>query len=302
MTEGDTGAQRYARLDSAFREGDVDALILEAGSLDGFPNVAVHPAIGGCLVYAIYHSSVRFIAALIDEGADPNWSEGDGFPPLIAALDRSDAATRSDVLELLLARGADVSQRNFNDYTPLHVAAARGDLPVVELLLANGADPNEACRIDDMELPVEVAERAGHSDVVARLRPLTVRLDWEEAVAAGDVRAMKRLVAAGHEIDAKDRYAQTALMRAAHAGRLDVVEWLVAQGADLDHTAKHRLSALMLAVIADHPRIARALVTAGADTTIRGSGVPGFDDMTAAELAEERGDDRLAAFIRSQRS
>ena len=89
-------------------------------------------------------------------------------------------------------------------------------------------------------------------------------------------------------------------MRAAHAGRSDLVKWLIANGADLDRTSKFGLSALMLAVIAGHPRIVRVLGAAGADTTIRGTGAPGFRDKTAADLAEDRGDKRLARFLRAR--
>ena len=89
-------------------------------------------------------------------------------------------------------------------------------------------------------------------------------------------------------------------MRAAHAGHVDAVEWLIGHGADLDHTSKFHLSALMLAVIAGHPQCARALVAAGADTTITGTGAPGFHGKTAADLATERGDKRLAAYISSR--
>ena len=95
---------------------------------------------------------------------------------------------------------------------------------------------------------------------------------------------------AGHTIDARDGFGQTALIRAAHAGRLEAVEWLIDHGADLDHTSKFHLSALMLAVIGSHPRVARKLVAAGADTTITGTGAPGFYGKTAADLAIDRGD------------
>ena len=53
----------------------------------------------------------------------------------------------------------------------------------------------------------------------------------------------------------------------------------------------------MLAVVGGHPRVARRLVAAGADATITGSGAPGFQGKTAADLATERGDKRLAAYI-----
>ncbi len=295
---------RWRRLDAAFRAGDLGAVRAELVDEPRFPNVIAAAGIGPCLTYAIYHSPRSMIAELLDAGADPNWPADDGFPSLIAALscaqDEPGSPARTDVreiVELLLEHGADVHQRGVNDYTPLHWAAGEGDLETVDLLLAHGADPNEITRIDDMETALEVAAVAGHTGVVERLAPLTTRIGWEDASRAGDVAALRRLVAAGHAIDATDGYGQTALMRAAHAGRLEAVNWLIAQGANLDHTSKFHLTALMLAVIADHPEVARALVRAGADTSITGTGAPGFHGKTAGDLALDRGDKRLAVYI-----
>ena len=302
------GSRRFLRIEAAFKAGDLAALRAELDDDDDrFPNVVLAAGIGDCLTYAIYHSPVAFIAELLDLGAEPNWRADDGFPPLIAALSCATSAPGSparpdvrEIVELLLARGSDVQQRGLNDYTPLHWAAGDGDLAMVDLLLAHGADPNEITRIDDMETPLEVASVAGHAAVVARLRPLTTRLDWEDASRTGDVKVLARMVRSGHAIDARDGYGQTALMRAAHAGHADAVDWLIGHGADLDHTSKFHLSALMLAIIAGHPRVARRLVAAGADTTITGTGAPGFHGKTAADLATERGDKRLAAYISSR--
>ncbi len=306
-TDPGEDARRFLRIDAAFKAGDLAALRAELDDEDRFPNVVACAGIGECLTYAIFHSPLPFIAELLDLGADPNWSSDDGFPPLIAALSCARSApgslARPDVraiVELLLARGVDVQQRGLNDYTPLHWAAGDGDLAMVDLLLAHGADPNALTRIDDLETPLEVASVAGHSAVVERLRPLTTRLDWEDASRTGDVKTLARMVRAGHDIDARDGWGQTALMRAAHAGHADAVEWLIDHGADLDHTSKFHLSALMLAIIAGHPRIARRLVAAGADTTITGTGAPGFHGKTAADLAAERGDKRLADYIASR--
>jgi len=266
--------------------------------------VIAHPAMGTCLTYAIYHSPLALIHELLEHGADPDWPADDGFPPVIAALSTADVApgatTRHDgfaIVEMLLAHGAFVGQRGLNDYTPLHWAAAQGDLALVDLLLANGADPNEITRIDDLETAFEVATAGGHEAVADRLGPLTSRLCWEAASRSGDLAELRRMVDAGHDINSKDGYGQTALMRAAHAGSATTVAWLVDHGADLDQTSKFHLSALMLAVVAGHHAIARSLVRAGADPTITGTGAPGFHAKTAADLASERGDKRLAAFI-----
>lgn len=126
--------------------------------------------------------------------------------------------------------------------------------------------------------------------------------DWQQAADRGDAATLRRLLEGGAEVDARDRYGQTALMRTARNGHCEAVRVLVEAGADLDHTAKHHLSALMLAVIDDRVSIVRLLLEAGADTDIRGSGAPGFAGKTAAELAADLEREEISELLRSQQS
>lgn len=112
---------------------------------------------------------------------------------------------------------------------------------------------------------------------------------WLNAAKSGDVEGAQALLDLGVDINARDRYGQTALMLAAHHGHGAWVEMLIERKADLNATAKYRLSALMLAVIGGHAEIARMLVRAGADRGLQGSGAPGFADKTAYDLAVARG-------------
>jgi ankyrin repeat protein len=112
---------------------------------------------------------------------------------------------------------------------------------------------------------------------------------WESAIRRGDVGTALHLLEEGADVNARDRYGQTALMLAAHAGHLEVVERLIAHGANLDVTAKFGLSALMLAIVAGHQEVARLLARAGADLSLRGTGAPGFAGKMAYDLAVERG-------------
>ncbi len=118
-----------------------------------------------------------FIRTLLELGADPNFDDNSGFPPLIAALSAGrvapGATARTDVLEilaLLLSFGADPNQRGLNDYTPLHMAVGERNLPALRLLLESGADPHLRTRIDDYETPREMAEAASLVQFAALLR------------------------------------------------------------------------------------------------------------------------------------
>jgi ankyrin repeat protein len=101
--------------------------------------------------------------------------------------------------------------------------------------------------------------------------------------------------------DARDRYGQTGLMLAAHAGHGAIVDLLIAHGANLDVTAKFGLSAVMLAVVAGRPEVARQLARAGCNLSLRGTGAPGFAGKTASDLAEARGLSELAGALKGGR-
>jgi ankyrin repeat protein len=111
---------------------------------------------------------------------------------------------------------------------------------------------------------------------------------WARAVTRGDLAAVRELLRADADVDARDRYGQTGLMLAAHRGHREVVEALAEAGADLNVAAKYNLTALMLAIVAGHPAVARTLARAGADLAVKGTGAPGFAGKTAYDLAVAR--------------
>jgi ankyrin repeat protein len=111
---------------------------------------------------------------------------------------------------------------------------------------------------------------------------------WENAIIRGNIFTVCDLVVQGMDVNARDRYGQTALMLAAHAGHREIVETLITQRADLNVTAKFGLSALMLAIIAGHEDVARLLAKSGADLCIKATGSE-FAGKTAYDLAMELG-------------
>jgi uncharacterized protein len=178
MSQSDRCAEyeQFRKIDAAFRAGDLAALQAAVDDPDSLPNGPMPLTIGPCLEYAIYHSPLAFIRALLEIGANPNNENNLGFPPLIAALacsrSQPGSPARSDVLDilrLLLSFGADPNQRGINDFSALHMAVSEGNLPAVEILLEAGADPRLRTRIDEYETPREMAESAGLGEIAALL-------------------------------------------------------------------------------------------------------------------------------------
>jgi uncharacterized protein len=157
--------KRFQRIDAAFAAGDLTALRAAIDDPPDFPNNVMPLGVGPILTYAIYWSPLRFIEELLAIGADPNRHDNDGFPPLIAALCKTNpqpgSKPRSDVVEVmarLLDAGADPDQRGINDWTALMMAVVETNVEAVRLLLARGADPSLRTRIDDYETALEIAK------------------------------------------------------------------------------------------------------------------------------------------------
>ncbi|MGH6899216.1 MAG: ankyrin repeat domain-containing protein [Geminicoccaceae bacterium] len=156
----------------AYERGDLGALKTLLGDPPDFSSCRGPAGVGEIVLeYAIYHSPLAFIRTLLELGADPNYPDHAGFPSLIAALS-TDRADRYELVELLLAFGADIQERGINDWTPLHCAAATDDLEAIDLLLRHGADPTARTRIDDCATPLEEAEILGRTEAVRLLRNL----------------------------------------------------------------------------------------------------------------------------------
>ena len=118
------------------------------------PDISIHKAVEEGNIEAVK----KFLAAGIDVNAKAFIT---GSTPLHIA------ATK-EVVELLIAKGADVNAKDKYDMTPLHPAAGRGHKEVVELLIAGGADVN--ARDEDGDTPLDWADRRNQTATTALLR------------------------------------------------------------------------------------------------------------------------------------
>ena len=123
----------------------------------------------------------------------------DGYTPLHRAVWQDTA----EIVQLLIAAGADVNARTETGSTPLHSAAQLGTAETIEALIAAGADMN------------------------TRTEALII------AALSGTAETIEALIAAGADVNTRDEKRYTPLHSAAGNSSADGVQLLIAAGADI---------------------------------------------------------------------
>jgi ankyrin repeat protein len=158
------------------------------------------------LIEAAKHGDLASVSTLLDQGADPNASAGDGMTALHWAAERG----HGDVVHRLLSAGADPDAKTrIGHHTPLHLASLGGHAVAVRALIESGADVH-ATTTSSGVTPLHLAAKAVAGD---------------DAVAA--------LIEHGALIDARELSSgQTPLMFAAANNRARAVQELLQRGAN----------------------------------------------------------------------
>ncbi len=112
------------------------------------------------LTYAIKLDSNEMVAALLEQGANPNLAQPiSQYTPLMVAAKYE----KTESVELLLARSADVNVTTLMGRNPLHVAALNDSIEVARILLTKtDIDVNARGKL----CPLAVASRQGYLQMV----------------------------------------------------------------------------------------------------------------------------------------
>jgi ankyrin repeat protein len=110
------------------------------------------------------HASI--VRTLLERGATADLPSQNQLH--VTPLQSAAAARSMEIVELLLARGADPNSREGNGFTALHAAADNGQIEMVRLLLDHGADAN--ARAENGKTPLGMAVAKSHAEVAQLLR------------------------------------------------------------------------------------------------------------------------------------
>ncbi|XP_020851927.1 ankyrin repeat and SOCS box protein 3 isoform X3 [Phascolarctos cinereus] len=107
---------------------------------------------------AAFQEYTELIKLLLKKGANKECQDDFGITPLFVAAQYG----KLESLNVLISSGADVNCQAMDKATPLFIAAQEGHINCVELLLSKGADPNLYCNEDKWQLPIHAAAQMGH--------------------------------------------------------------------------------------------------------------------------------------------
>ncbi|XP_072713688.1 ankyrin repeat and SOCS box protein 3 isoform X1 [Ciconia boyciana] len=121
---------------------------------------------------ASFQGYTEIMKILLEKGASKECKDDFGITPLFVAAQYG----KLESLRLLISYGADVNCQAKDRATPLLIAAQEGHAECVELLLSKGADPNLYCNEDNWQLPIHAAAEMGHKEILELLIPVTDRI------------------------------------------------------------------------------------------------------------------------------
>jgi len=176
---------------------------------------------GTPLINACHRGTARIVELFVSAGADIHAVDEQGMTPLAAACFSS-----PEIVDYLIAKGAEVNPARKGARTPLHAAVTHGDHAVVETLVEKGARLDAA---DERGLtPLHLATRRGKTEAATFLLSRGAgfgstdnalkRTPLHDAAVNGYAEIVELLVEAGADRSAKDGAGKRALDYAIYHG------------------------------------------------------------------------------------
>jgi ankyrin repeat protein len=221
------------------------------------------------LIDAVKNSDAHAVRSMIQQHADVNATEADGFTALHWAAQRDNL----EIANLLIAAGANVKAASQYNITPLSLACTNGDAAMIERFLKAGADPNATS--EEGQTALMTASLTGKVDAVKLLLTRGAKVNAKEpwkgqtalmwAASEGNTDTAAMLIEFGAEVNARSNSGFTPFLFAVRNGHIDAAKVLLAHGANVNDVAPDGTSALGMAVINAYYELAVVLLDHGAN-------------------------------------
>ncbi|KAI0451730.1 ankyrin repeat-containing domain protein [Xylaria acuta] len=226
---------------------------------------------GTLLIEAAGIGQIDIIETILAAGADIDLYGLDLGFLFSRAIDKG----RLDVAETIL-KGGNVDMESLEVKHAFRNAAGKGYFDIVERLLTAGASAYSSW---NSETALHMAVTHGHLDIAERLLAAGAKagpnaIGWRrtllfEAIEMGYRNITETLLIAGADVNVIDREGRTALYGAVQRGDLTIIERLLAAEADINIQDREGRTALCGAVQRGYLNIIERLLTAGANVNIQ---------------------------------
>jgi serine/threonine-protein phosphatase 6 regulatory ankyrin repeat subunit B len=197
-----------------------------------------------------------------------------GKTPLLEAVEKGNY----DAVKFLLENGADVKERDNNGETALQKAARAGKLEMVKYLIEKKSDVN--IKTNDKKTLLHLASDSGNIDtvkfVVKRGLEVTAKDEYDQTPLHyacnsynGTLEVVSYLIENRADVKERDNRGETALHKAARAGKLEMVKYLIEKKSDVNIKTNSEETLLHLASYSGNIDTVKFLVELGLDVTAK---------------------------------
>lgn len=161
----------YSNIIDILSKGNIVKLEELAKLLDDFPKGSDKYINRRWIINAIDVGAFSTIKWMLSKSVELDFRDCEGYTPILSALER-EKPDKHEILKLLITHRAPINQKGVNDWTPLHMAAARNDVASLRILIEHGADMTIRTEIDDYATPLEEAISLDCKDAVKYLQSI----------------------------------------------------------------------------------------------------------------------------------
>ena len=214
------------------------------------------------LHYTIRQDNRQILELLLAEGANPKLKDTDGNTPFNLAVTNEQPALAAILLKAMVG----INGRDDKSWSPLYWAILADDWQLVQELLRDGADVAVGRHQNAFDIAKIMGTEAKLAAILAKERGINAAHKvLVKAMREGNTDTVKLLLELGADINAKNNYGWTALIYAARWGNTDTVKLLLELGADINAKNNYGWTALIYAARWGNTDTVKLLLELGAD-------------------------------------